>query len=447
MMQLIRTTACGVALSLCGTAVGSADVATSQRTAATLGALPARAADSSLLGAPSVQPITVRFQLDETDGAPPDEHHGSTRRRLLWLGLGALVLGAAAAAAGGGGGSDDDGPIATDFDPDFDPTVADIEVIRPESSSPVTTATDARNDGSKARDVARARVDLDVPQRGLFLSVGAEDIDRRQSTLTRASTTSTAQFTVGYDQLLNAKTLVGVLAVVSSSDVTVASAAETTESTSRSVLLFSNHQHSESLALSGYIGLSSLNIDSVRFPEGLQPGFTDLVDRSVAGSTSGVERKLGASVSKDFALPGGARIEAHLDGDFTATEIDAYTERGTSGEELAFPERTERTTAFRVGVQASKVVSARSGVFIPQLGVDLVNESTDRDTFRAALVSNPALETEVEPEPTDDSYSLAHVGFVFVNARRVQFFGKLQQAFGHRFDERSGLSAGLRIAF
>ena len=169
---------------------------------------------------------------------------------------------------------------------------------------------------------------------------------------------------------------------------------------------------------------------------------------TASGDTDGEEVSVRAAAGYDHAI-GNITIGPRVGLNFTHTDIDGFTETGSTGLELKFDDQDIDSLQGTVGVQASMAISTGFGVLVPQVNFDWVHEFEDDQRsidvqFAGDLRAAPTKFSFQEEAPDRDFFELG-IGLVAVLPNGLQPFANFRTLLGHSdFDSFSG-SLGLRV--
>ncbi|MDJ0863224.1 MAG: autotransporter outer membrane beta-barrel domain-containing protein [Gammaproteobacteria bacterium] len=137
--------------------------------------------------------------------------------------------------------------------------------------------------------------------------------------------------------------------------------------------------------------------------------------------------------------------------DWKYTDIDSYTEKGSTGLELKYDDDDETSVQSRVGLQASMAISTRFGVILPQLNADWIHEfSDDRRSTSVQFVQdfrdNPGKFTFQNDSPDENFYELG-ASIALVLPRGFQAFANVRRIQEHQYFDSTAGTVGVRFDF
>jgi len=137
--------------------------------------------------------------------------------------------------------------------------------------------------------------------------------------------------------------------------------------------------------------------------------------------------------------------------DFVYTDLDGYSESGTTGLELDFAADSETSLQSRLGLQGSMAISTALAVLVPQVRGDWVHEFADDQRSISArfvqdLRDNPTSFGFENEEPDRDFFEI-NAGIVAVFPHDIQVFVNYWTLQGHKYLDSHAGSVGMRIDF
>ena len=137
--------------------------------------------------------------------------------------------------------------------------------------------------------------------------------------------------------------------------------------------------------------------------------------------------------------------------DFVYTDLDGYSESGSTGLELDFDGDTETSLQSRLGMQASMAISTTFAVFVPQVRGDWVHEyANDQRSISARFVQdfreNPTRFSFENERPDRDFFEI-NAGIVAVLQHDIQAFANFWTLQGDKFLDSHAGSIGVRMDF
>jgi uncharacterized protein with beta-barrel porin domain len=136
---------------------------------------------------------------------------------------------------------------------------------------------------------------------------------------------------------------------------------------------------------------------------------------------------------------------------YSNTEIDAYSESGSTGLELAFGDETFQSLTSSIGGKATIAISTSWGVLVPQISADYIHEfDADQQTFSATFVQdlNPSktplfFSTDA---PHRDYFGLG-LGAVMGLPHGISSFVNYRAIVGDPLKTTQTVTAGVRFEF
>jgi outer membrane autotransporter protein len=135
--------------------------------------------------------------------------------------------------------------------------------------------------------------------------------------------------------------------------------------------------------------------------------------------------------------------------DFAYTDMDGYSEKGTTGLELKYASDSRTSVKSRLGLYGSSAISTGFGVVVPHASADWVHEfADDRRAVSAQFVqdlrSNPTRFSFDTDKPDRNAYELA-AGAVLVLPHGVQAFANVRWLTGDEYYDSVVGVLGVRI--
>jgi len=217
--------------------------------------------------------------------------------------------------------------------------------------------------------------------------------------------------------------------------------------------LYASFLPSDSTFVQLTVTYSSENSDVVRnaFFEVQQP--TEPNPRIINGpaSSSTDASTFSGSVQAGWDRPlGSFTIGPRLGLNYRDTKVDPYAETGNTGLELRVDERTVKSFQGVVGFYGSRAFSTRSGVILPQVGLEYVHEFEDDPSIGVAqfvgdLRGTAAVSFAYQSNVPDSDFFNIDIGCAAVLANGIQPFVTLRAMAGNdNFDSYSG-TIGVRF--
>lgn len=131
------------------------------------------------------------------------------------------------------------------------------------------------------------------------------------------------------------------------------------------------------------------------------------------------------------------------------TELDGFTEHGTTPMRLVFDAQVEKSLQSSLGLQASAAFNTGSGVIVPQLNLDWLHESRDDQRIITArfaddLRPNPSRLRFLNAPPDRDTLRM-RLSTVAAFAHGISAFWSIEGMAGHDYIDRYGLAMGIRM--
>ena len=131
------------------------------------------------------------------------------------------------------------------------------------------------------------------------------------------------------------------------------------------------------------------------------------------------------------------------------TAIDGYQEKGISGLELIFDDRSRQSLQSELGINASLSASTGFGVLVPEADFEYIHEfQDDQRHISASFVEDLQASRAVfsfENQRPDRDFFRGAFGASLVLPRGIQLFALYHTLLGHRYFDTQGVTAGVRI--
>jgi outer membrane autotransporter protein len=179
------------------------------------------------------------------------------------------------------------------------------------------------------------------------------------------------------------------------------------------------------------------------------PGIITLQHTGVAKSdTDGGELSAKAVFGYDWSFEA-VTVGPHAGVNFVHTTVDGYAEKGTTGIELVYRERTRQSLQSLLGATLSAASSMGFGVLIPQIDVEWVHEYQDDQRHHSVhfvedLRPQPGV-FSFENEAPDRDYFNLNAGVSLALAHGVQLYAQYRTLLGNEDFDSQGISAGVRV--
>lgn len=202
--------------------------------------------------------------------------------------------------------------------------------------------------------------------------------------------------------------------------------------------------------VAGYAGQDA-DVNRFVHLELLEPDIpsTRIIEGFVGSATDANVWSGGAQFGSDHAA-GSFTYGPRVGVNYSRTTIDAYSESGTTGLELALDERTVESLQGVAGFYGSVALSSASGIWLPQFGVEYVHEfEDDASVVNARFVEDlrGAFATDfnyLTNSPDSDFFNVdAGVAAVFANG--IQPFLNVRAMLGNEHFDNLGVTLGIRF--
>jgi len=241
------------------------------------------------------------------------------------------------------------------------------------------------------------RKDDALPKFGLFASYDSESFDKDPTAFEPGFDSSRDGFTIGIDYRVTNNTVIGFAAGRQNIDGAFRSSGGNFDTDKDKYLIFFSYQPHEKFYLDTMLGFTDddykinrrivfIDTDSVSM------AFTDsFVDARSTGDV--LEANINAGLNfNSGSLSYGPRFGLS----YTRSKIDAFSETGTTGLELAYNQHSERSLISTLGFQLSYANSTSFGVVLPFMAIDYLHEFQQDQENISAFFSG---DLRVNPTP------------------------------------------------
>ncbi len=203
----------------------------------------------------------------------------------------------------------------------------------------------------------------------------------------------------------------------------------------------------DNMSMDFYLGNSDADIAYSRLI--LVEGELETVSGIAAGSFKNSQDFQGASINYDWYM-GDWSVGVLAAYDSIETEIDGYSEQGSTALELSFPDQATKSVTTSFGLRSGYAMGFGWGSMIPSVKVIQVKEhEADARTITVALASAP---DGVDPftvvtDAPDREYQIGGFGMVAAFNGGGQIFVDYEKRSGHEFIETSSVTAGILFPF
>jgi uncharacterized protein with beta-barrel porin domain len=173
-----------------------------------------------------------------------------------------------------------------------------------------------------------------------------------------------------------------------------------------------------------------------------------VVTSTVSGNTDGDEYRASVSGGYDFTHQNftfGPRVSVN----YVRNHVDAFSETGGTGLEIAFDEHATTSMTFSAGVHGSAAFSTSFGVLVPQVSFDYIHEAQNgQETLTGHLVQDLTLtQLAFQTDNPDRDYYGVGVGLVAVLPNGLSPFVSYRGIFGDSLRSVHGVTVGIRKEF
>lgn len=281
----------------------------------------------------------------------------------------------------------------------------------------------------------------------VFISGDYESRDRDRTSLEDGYDSDLGGVTAGADYLLGTKGVVGI--AVNYQDLSGDfDGGGDFDTKSYGVALYGSYFPIENLFADLVFGYARKDYEVQRVVSFVDGATVVVPPSAISSDTDGNEFSVRGLVGYDVPIRR-FTVGPRAGFNYVYTDIDGFTEQGSTGMELIFDDRSRTSLQSSVGVQASAAFSTGFGVLAPQINLDWIHEFEDDQQsidvqFAGDLQATPTKFIFNSDDPDRDFFSL-RVGLVAVLANGIQPFIEYRQIFGHSFFDTYGGSIGLRL--
>lgn len=300
----------------------------------------------------------------------------------------------------------------------------------------------ATRDGAPGSAVARQSI---AAHWSLFASVDMGRLDRRDSANEAAFAGDTQALTAGVDWAPSQSLLLAAAFNVSEETLDYRNSAGSAKAHYDGLIGTASWNLSPNIALLGYAG--RLN-GSNELRRAIDYTLLSGAHVSALASASPDSTRTMSGLGLDWSLPHGAwqwRIGAGMD--WMKTRLESYTESGGDGLALAVPTRQIVTRRGRLDLGLGRTISARWGVWQPQLMIGWRHEFANASRTLGVRFIGDGLGTPIrfDTEDPDNAWGEVAIGSVFTFTHGHSGFIQYRQRFGHDFLQDRLLSLGWRL--
>ena len=288
---------------------------------------------------------------------------------------------------------------------------------------------------------------------GWFFFAGFGNTERSASAFDAGFEGDVGRIGLGVDWRLSERTLLGAVLSQLDTDRRFDGDSGRSDSRVRALTGFLDWQSEGRMGGQIYAGWGDLDLDlrrQVRYALILNAGTPEETSTSVDAIASarpgGSQGMAGASVQWDFS--GGAFGRGlRLGTDYSRTRIDAFSETGGAGLALRRDRSTRTSHTLNLGFDLSYTASTASGVVVPYLRLDWINEMKDDDRDVAVSFDGDASATAIrfQRDRGERSYGQVALGLSAVFAGGVSGFVEVDHMFANSQLDHYMFTIGLRI--
>jgi outer membrane autotransporter protein len=288
---------------------------------------------------------------------------------------------------------------------------------------------------------------------GWFLFAGFGNTERDATDFDAGFKGDLRRFGLGVDWRLSERTVLGAVLSQLDSDRRFDGGRGRADSRTRGLTGFLDWQSGGRVGAQAYLGFGDIDLDlrrQVRYSLVLNQGTpeqsTTTIDALASARPGGRQTMSGAGLQWDFgdgALGRGLRLGT----DFSRTRIDAFSESGGAGLALSRDRSSRSSHTVNLGFDLSWTTSTASGVLVPYLRLDWINELKDDDRDVAVRFAGDSGGSAIrfQRERGERSYGEVAVGLSAVFAGGISGFIEAERMFSNSQLDHYMISLGLRV--
>lgn len=283
----------------------------------------------------------------------------------------------------------------------------------------------------------------------VFISGDHESRDRKVTTLEDGHNADLGSLTLGGDYRLGGTALVGLALNYGDLSGTFYGGGDF-DTKSYGVALYASYFPNDNFFADLVLGYARKDYEVERIVSFSTSTGPIVSPTAISSDTDGNEFSFRGLMGYDFRI-GKFAIGPRVGANYVFTDIDGFTELGSTGMELKFDERSRTSLQSTVGVQASAAVDASFGTFVPRVRIDWVHEFRNEQQsidvqFAGDLQATPT-KFIFNNDWLDQDFFTLRIGAYVALDSGVQPYVEYRQLFGHSFFDSYGGTIGVRIAF
>jgi outer membrane autotransporter protein len=296
------------------------------------------------------------------------------------------------------------------------------------------------------------RKDDFIPKFGLFVTFDKENYDKDPTTYEPGFDSRRKGVVIGLDYKINDKAIVGIAAGKKSIDGDFNSSGGDFETDQNKFILFASIQPRTNMYIDVMAGLTDDDYDITRrivFIDVDSPSLL-FTDDFVQSQSDGKVFEASINAGSDY-ISGALTYGPQIGLSYTQSKIDAFSEVGATGLELAYRDHKERSLISSIGFHATYAYSTSIGVVLPFASIDYLHEfKKDQKNFDAFfdgdLRENPTPVVFSNDSP-DRNYLRFNLGVTVVIANGFSSFVSYRRMSNFQSREVEAFVLGLRKEF
>lgn len=280
---------------------------------------------------------------------------------------------------------------------------------------------------------------------GLLITGLSADTERTPTERENGFESSLDGYVLGIDYQLFGSFIIGATIGSIDDDAHVANNGGSLKTESDSQTFYVTWVPVGNLAVDYYYGTIDSDISSQRNFSFASPSFS--VEGLISGSYAAEQTINGFSINYDW-YAGAWLFGAFAAMDSVETETDGYSEQGTTGFELRYPDQKIESDTQSLGLRIGYSAEFEWGVLLPSLKMMSVSE--DENDARTIPISMAIAPDDVVPfvvqtDAPDRDYTVGSLGVVAAFNNGIQLFLDYEQRSGHDFIDTSSFTLGALI--
>jgi len=280
-----------------------------------------------------------------------------------------------------------------------------------------------------------------------FLTANIISSDQSETITEAGFESSTKQYTLGGDYRYNNKTFIGIAYSGVSGNVDMSAGRGQLDNNAKTYIVYANYNYDQSWFSNATISYGNREFEMKRAVNFVLNNETTTAVALSNPNSDYYGLSIGGGYDKPYDNGHNLAFLANLN--FTRTNIDAFTETGTVGYNIAVAKQTIQSIQLDLGAEWRQAISTSYGVVIPQISLSWTQEFGDKsDAINARYETDPNETTlSFETGNSDLSYINLVLGASMVFPRGLSGFLQYEsQQFVDDYQQYM-LSIGVRKEF